>query len=159
MEKRRGASISVKMIATSTLLILIIVVLFGILNVVNTGRVFDEQTARQRETFVSSLQKRGQAQTKDLVQASRGAILQNDFGTLQSFVPEIATDDPEVAYVYVADKDGTILAHSQKHLNGQTLTDPVGREMVAAKEPVTKEVSGSAKRYVFGRPVIDTEGK
>ena len=38
MEKRRGASISVKMIATSTLLILVIVALFGILNIVNTSR-------------------------------------------------------------------------------------------------------------------------
>ena len=36
MEKRRGASISVKMIATSTLLILGVVALFGILNIVNT---------------------------------------------------------------------------------------------------------------------------
>ena len=75
MEKRRGASISVKMIATSTLLILMIVALFGILNIVNTSRVFDEQAQRQRDAFVTSLQKRGAVQTKDLVQASRNAIL------------------------------------------------------------------------------------
>src|SRR5207302_4734801 len=114
MEKRRGASISVKMIATSTLLILTIVALFGILNIVNTSRVFDEQSQRLRESFVTSLQKRGSVQTKDLVQASRNAIVQNDFTTLQNFVPDIAKDDPEVAYVYVADKDGTVLAHSDK---------------------------------------------
>ena len=59
MEKRRGASISVKMIATSTLLILMIVALFGILNIVNTSRVFDEQGKRQSDAFVTSLQKRG----------------------------------------------------------------------------------------------------
>ena len=46
MEKRRGASISVKMIATSTLLILMIVALYGILNIVNTSRVFDVMYGR-----------------------------------------------------------------------------------------------------------------
>src|SRR5262249_44967402 len=104
MEKRRGASISVKMIATSTLLILMIVALFGILNIVNTSRVFEDQAQRQRDSFVSSLQKRGSVQTMDLVQASKNAILQSDFMALQNFVPEIQKGDPEVAFVYVADK-------------------------------------------------------
>ena len=88
-------------------------------NIVNTSRVFDEQAQRQRESFVTSLQKRGSVQTKDLVQASRNAILQNDYTTLQSFVPEIAKDDPEVAYVFVADKEGSVLAHSDREAQQQ----------------------------------------
>jgi serine phosphatase RsbU (regulator of sigma subunit) len=156
MEKRRGASISVKMIATSTLLILIIVALFGILNVVNTGRTFDEQAGRQKETFVSQLQKRGQAQAKDLVQASRSAILNSDFKTLQNFVPEIAKDDPEVEWVFVTDKDGMAMAHSDDALRGKPITDAVGKELLAAKEAVTKESTGAkgGKVYVFSRPVM-----
>ncbi|HEY7955484.1 MAG: SpoIIE family protein phosphatase [Polyangia bacterium] len=155
MEKRRGASISVKMIATSTLLILVIVALFGILNVVNTGRVFDEQAARQRDSFVASLQKRGLVQTKDLVQSSRGAILNNDYTTLQGFVPDIAKDDPEVDYVLVADKEGVVLAHSDPALNGKPVTDTAGKEMIGAKTEVTKEVTGpKGKEYVFGRPIL-----
>jgi serine phosphatase RsbU (regulator of sigma subunit) len=155
MEKRRGASISVKMIATSTLLILMIVALFGILNIVNTSRVFDEQALRQSDAFKTSLQKRGTVQTKDLVQASRTAIVQNDFTTLQGFVPDIAKDDPEVAYVYVADKDGMVIAHSAKEMLGKPMTDPAAKEMLAAKDAVTREVSApSGKQYVFSRPVI-----
>ena len=155
MEKRRGASISVKMIATSTLLILTIVALFGILNIVNTSRVFDEQVQRQRESFVASLQKRGSVQTKDLVQASRNAIVQNDFTTLQNFVPDIAKEDPEVAYVYVADKEGTVLAHSDPNIKGKPMTDPSAKEMLAAKDAVTREVSTpTGKQYVFSRPVV-----
>jgi serine phosphatase RsbU (regulator of sigma subunit) len=155
MEKRRGASISVKMIATSTLLIMGIVALFGILNVVNTGRVFDEQASRQRDAFVASLQRRGQAQAKDLVQASRTAVLNNDFGTLQGFVPELAKDDPEVAYVYVADESGQVMAHSNTALNGKALTDTVGKELVSAKTEMTREVqSDRGKMYLFSRPVI-----
>lgn len=154
MEKRRGASISVKMIATSTLLILMIVALFGILNIVNTSRVFDEQAERQSESFVTSLKKRGVVQTRDLVQASKNAIVQTDYSTLANFVPEIAKGDPEVAYVYVTDKDGIVLAHSNEAMRGKPITDPKEREMLGAKEPVTKEVTTpGGKLYLFSRPV------
>jgi serine phosphatase RsbU (regulator of sigma subunit) len=159
MEKRRGASISVKMIATSTLLILMIVALFGILNIVNTSRVFDEQGQRQREAFVTSLQKRGSVQTKDLAQASRNAILGSDWATMQQFVPEIASEDPEVAYVYVADKDGVVLAHSDKKMIAKPMTDPQAKEMLAAKDPVTREVTtANGKQYIFSRPVLAPDG-
>jgi serine phosphatase RsbU (regulator of sigma subunit) len=155
MEKRRGASISVKMIATSTLLILMIVALFGILNIVNTSRVFDEQGQRLRDSFVTSLQKRGSVQTRDLAQASLNAIVMTDPTTLQNFVPEIAKGDPEVAYAYVADKEGIVLAASDMKLNGKAMTDPQAKEMLASKEPVTREVTTPAgKQYIFSRPVI-----
>ena len=155
MEKRRGASISVKMIATSTLLILMIVALFGILNVVNTSRVFEEQGQHQREAFVTALKKRGSVQTKDLAQAASNAIVQNDYANLGNFVPEIAKDDPEVAYVYVADKDGVVLAHSTESLRGKPMTDPQSKDLLTAKDAVTKEVSTpEGKEYVFSRPVM-----
>jgi serine phosphatase RsbU (regulator of sigma subunit) len=157
MEKRRGASISVKMIATSTLLILVIVALFGILNVVNTSRVFDEQGTRQKENFVAQLQKRGQAQAKDLVQASKSAVLQSDFGALQDFVPEIAKDDPEVDWAFVSDKEGLFLAHSDKGLKGTPAKDTTAKELIAAKDAVTKEAASpkGGKIYVFSRPVVN----
>lgn len=150
MEKRRGASISVKLIAFSTLLVLVIVALFGVLIVVNTGRVFDEHAERQRDALMTALRKRGSVQLKDLVQASRNAILQSDYSTLQGFVPDIAKDDPEVASVVVADKDGTILAHSDKTKNSTKLDDAVGKEMLAATATVTKQVGS---QLIFGQPV------
>ncbi len=155
MEKRRGASISVKMIATSTLLILGVVALFGILNIVNTSRVFEEQAQRQREAFVTSLQKRGTTQTRDLAQSSQNAIVQSDWKTLANFVPNIAKEDTEVAYVYVVDKDGAVLAHSDEKMVGKGITDPSAKELMASKEAVTKEVTTPAgKQYVFSRPVL-----
>jgi serine phosphatase RsbU (regulator of sigma subunit) len=151
MEKRRGASISVKMIATSTLLILIIVAMFGALNVLNTGRVFDEQSQRLSEAFKAGFKKRGDVQTRDLSQSFRNAISTNDYSNLQNAVPDIPKDDPDVAYVFVADKEGVIQAHSNKDQNGKPTADPTAKEAFAAKDPVTKEVGG---QYVFSRPVI-----
>src|SRR5258708_2648164 len=105
MVKRRGASVYVKSVATSTLLILLIVGMFGALNVRNTGRIVDEQSLRQSDGFKTALKKRGDVQTRELAQAARNAIATNDWGNLQAFVPEIGKDDPDVAYVYVVDKD------------------------------------------------------
>src|SRR5262249_37687574 len=122
-EKRRGASISVKMIATSTALILFIVALFGFLNVLNTGRMFDESADALAKNTTNGLEKRGVAQTRDLVQSTKSAILQSDYTTLQALMPDIAKEDPEIAYVYVVDKEGTVLAHSDKSLNGKPLPD------------------------------------
>jgi serine phosphatase RsbU (regulator of sigma subunit) len=117
--------------------------------------VFDEQSERQRDSFVTSLQKRGAVQARDLAQASQNAIVQNDYTTLANFVPNIAKEDPEVAYVYVADKDGIVLAHSIESMRGKPMTDPVTKDLLSAKDPQTKEVQTPAgKEYVFSRPVI-----
>src|SRR3954468_11420374 len=137
-EKRRGASISVKMIATTTALILFIVALFGFLNVVNTSKVFDESAAALAKNTTSGLEKRGMAQTRDLMQSTKSAILQSDYTTLQGLMPEIAKEDPEIAYVYVADKEGTVLAHSDKAFNGKPIAD--AKEFLTTKDSITKEV-------------------
>ena len=156
MEKRRGASISVKMIATSTLLILVIVAMFGALNVLNTGRVFDEQALRQSELFKSSLKKQGDLVAQTLVQSSKNAVVQNDFSTLQSSVPDVAKNDPNVSYVFVADKDGTVLAHSKKELNGKPVSDPIAKDMIASKDATSKETK---TEIVFGAPVVEAGGR
>jgi serine phosphatase RsbU (regulator of sigma subunit) len=151
-EKRRGASISVKMIATTTLLILFIVAMFGILNVANTSKVFDESGNALAKNTTSGLEKRGVAQTRDLVQSTKSAVLQSDYTTLQGLMPDIAKEDPEIAYVYVVDKEGTVLAHSDKSLNGKPL--PEASEFLSAKEAVMKEGAGNNGRLMlFSRPV------
>jgi serine phosphatase RsbU (regulator of sigma subunit) len=152
-EKRRGASISVKMIATTTALILFIVALFGALNVLNTSRVFDESAKALQDNSITGLQKRGASQTRDLVQATRSAIIQTDYTTLQGLMPDIAKEDPEISYVYVADKEGMVLAHSDKAQNGKPLPADA-KEFLGGKDAIVKEVSGPGGRMmVFSRPV------
>jgi len=154
-DRRRGASISLKMIATTTMLVIIVVGMFGMLNILNTGRLFDEQVQRQRETFTSSLKIRGAVQTRDLAESGRAAIVNSDWGTLQTFVPSIASEDPEVAYVFIADEAGLVNAHSDKEMNGKPVADPIVKELMTQKTEMTKEVSTpKGKLFVFTRPVI-----
>jgi serine phosphatase RsbU (regulator of sigma subunit) len=63
MAKRSGPSISVKMILTTTLLILLTVVGFGVLNVLNIRRVYDENSRRDTELFRRSLESKGETDT------------------------------------------------------------------------------------------------
>jgi serine phosphatase RsbU (regulator of sigma subunit)/HAMP domain-containing protein len=154
-DKRRGASISVKLIATTTLLILVVVAMFGVLNIVNTGKVFDEQAALQRDSYVGALKARGNVQTRDLAESGRIAILNSDWSTLQSFVPSTAAEDPEVAYVFIADESGLVNAHSNKELNGKPVADAGVKELMASKTETMKELTGASGRlYVFARPVV-----
>ena len=51
MAKRGGLSVSLKMIATTTLLVVGIIVGFGVLNVMNIRKVFDDTTAAQIKVF------------------------------------------------------------------------------------------------------------
>ena len=50
-ERRRGGSLSVKLILRTTLLIVVTVVGSGVLNIVNIRRVFDDATQREQEVF------------------------------------------------------------------------------------------------------------
>src|SRR4051794_3442085 len=104
MEKRRGSSLSRKMILTTTLLILGIVALFGSIEAWQMSKNFEER-ARQLETVQKDgLKRRGEAQTLDLVQAARSALLNNDYATLQDFIPSLkATNDSTFAWAFVAD--------------------------------------------------------
>ncbi|HLL21440.1 MAG TPA: HAMP domain-containing protein, partial [Kofleriaceae bacterium] len=51
LERRRGGSLSVKLILRTTLLIVVTVVGSGVLNIVNIRRVFDDGAKRQQELF------------------------------------------------------------------------------------------------------------
>src|SRR5690349_493359 len=67
MAKRAGPSISVKMILTSTLLVLLTVVGLGFMNVINTGKVYDDNAAAREKQFADSLDERSQAATGGVV--------------------------------------------------------------------------------------------
>ena len=67
MAKRAGPSISVKMILTSTLLVLLTVVGLGFMQVINTGKIYDANAKVRLEKFKESLDERSQAATGGVV--------------------------------------------------------------------------------------------
>ncbi|MFT3696327.1 MAG: SpoIIE family protein phosphatase [Kofleriaceae bacterium] len=69
MAKRGGPSISVKMILTTTLLIVVTVVGSGFLNVVNIRRAFDQSTGSRIDTFQLGREQLGIAGTQQIAGA------------------------------------------------------------------------------------------
>ena len=72
---RRGASLSVKMIVTTTLLIVVTVVGSGILNVLNIRRVFDDASRERTKSFRASRELLGEVGTPLFAQAVQNMLV------------------------------------------------------------------------------------
>jgi serine phosphatase RsbU (regulator of sigma subunit) len=161
MAQAHGASLSVKMIVATTALIVVIVALFGVLSVWNMGRMFDETAKRSEEVTSTALRRRAETAVRTLVPMSRTSIQQNDWISLRDFIPAIGKEDPELAFVYVADKDGQVMAHTAKEKIEKKIADPSWDAIKAAKETVVKtkiRIDGNDVLLV-GRPITSAESQ
>jgi serine phosphatase RsbU (regulator of sigma subunit) len=168
MAPRRSASISLKMILTSTALVLVVVSLSGAVSALYTRRIFDESAGRLRAVLTEAIERRGLSLVLTLAETARTALIQNDYGTLKSVVPQAARKNPDVLAIYIVADTGVVVAHSQDRFNTveQPLeqVDPdVGPRLGLDKlsEPLTRilDANGKAKeggddrRFVFASPV------
>lgn len=168
MAPRRSASISLKMILTSTALVLVVVSLSGAVSALYTRRIFDESAARLRAVLTEAIERRGLSLVLTLAETARTALIQNDYGTLKSVVPQAARKNPDVLAIYIVADTGVVVAHSQDRFN--TVEQPLeqvdpdvgprlGLEKLA--EPLTRILDpdgkpgggGGDRRFVFASPV------
>jgi serine phosphatase RsbU (regulator of sigma subunit) len=117
MEKRHGPSISVKMILTTTLLIVLIVVGFGLLNIWTVARVFDQQIAEQERLIRDQLAKVGAATVVAVTASSRSFLEASNDADLRKYVADLSKRDPNIAAVYVLDANQGLVAHSNEARN------------------------------------------
>lgn len=127
MEKRHGPSISVKLILTSTALIVLIIAGFGALNIYNIGRVYDDSVAEKGVLFRQELARVGRATVQALEASSRSYIDTNNDSDLRNFVSQLAKKDDEISFVYVLDPAQLLIAHSDLVRN-PTTEDPAHKE-------------------------------
>src|SRR5688572_33231562 len=99
MANRAGWGISVRMILTTTLLILVTVVGFGVLNSLNINRVYDEATAQQNRLFRQGREQLGQQGTRSLSQAVLPWLMNSNDQEIQPLVKSTVIQD-------TADRDG-----------------------------------------------------
>lgn len=134
MEKRHGPSISVKMILTTTALIVLIIAGFGALNVWNILRVYDENVAEKKELFEKELGSVGTATLRALEAAGRGYLQVNQDSEVRASVadlvqPELLKDEKDrtLAFVYVLNPSYPtvgLVAHSDPAKNPKEGHDP-----------------------------------
>jgi len=111
MAKRAGPSISVKMILTSTLLVLLTVVGFGVLNVLNVRDVYDESARAQIELFRTGLREKGETNTQVFAQALTPLLINNQDADIKVLVHDVARRDARLSLLYVLSKDKNVIVH------------------------------------------------
>ena len=116
-DKRNGPSISVKMILTTTLLIVIIVVGFGLLNIWTIGRVFDQSVVEKERLMRDQLRRVGVATVVAIATSSRAFLESNNDAELRTYVVDLTKRDPQLAQVYVLDANTGLTAHSDATKN------------------------------------------
>src|SRR5512144_2809819 len=116
-DKRHGPSISMKMILTTTLLIVIIIAGFGLLNIWTIGRVFDQSVAEKERLIRDQLQRVGNATVLAVAASSRSFLESNNDADLRKYVIDLPARDPSIAEVYVLDANHGLVAHSDPKQN------------------------------------------
>jgi serine phosphatase RsbU (regulator of sigma subunit) len=167
MATQRGVSISVKMIATSLLLVLSIVGLLGYTSTYYSRKAFDDAAHRLSEAYDSALESRAQVMTQTMAETVRPALIQNDWSNLKTLVPESAKSDSDVVALYIIADTSIVAAHSDVRLNEKPISEVEPKEAQALMQltkPLSKEIevvgaSGAKEmRKLFARPVT-AQGK
>ena len=123
MAKRSGLSISVKMILTSTLLILLLVAGFGVMNILNIREVYDQTAKEKIASFVEALQHKGETTTQVFAQAMLTMLMNNANDDIALIVEKTANQDPELKLIYILSRDKRVVAYCRIVRGGEKLCD------------------------------------
>jgi serine phosphatase RsbU (regulator of sigma subunit) len=126
MAKRAGLSISVKMILTTTFLILLTVVGFGALNTCNIRTAYDQSAKEKTETFRQSLNSKGATTTQVFAKALEKFLIDNQDTEIQQLVEKTVRQDEGLRLVYVLGRDQNLIAYCKVQRGAATLCDPGG---------------------------------
>jgi serine phosphatase RsbU (regulator of sigma subunit) len=159
-DKRHGPSISVKMILTTTLLIVVIVVGFGLLNIWTIGRVFDQSMGEKERLIRDQLRRVGVATSVAVATSSRSFLESNNDADLRTFVIALSRRDHSIDSVYVLDANRGLVAHSEEARNPTeghpAVTEPSWPHVVEAWQELGATPGGGpdplvARELVVGR--------
>src|SRR5262245_44586649 len=126
MEKRRGPSISVKMIFATTTIVVLIVAFFGVANVYTLNNVFANAAQALEDSTIKGLESKGNSLAGALAGTTKTALRDNDFSNLQASIPEVWRKDPELkeGFLYVTDDKGSVMASNDPTQSGKLASDP-----------------------------------
>lgn len=119
MAKRAGPSISVKMILSTTLLILGIVVGFGFLNIYNIRTVYDQSANDKVAQFRQQLTEGGQAVTQTFAEAVKPFLANTDISEIKGLVTKTQQQVQGLKLVYVLDGNRGVVGHTDASRYGE----------------------------------------
>jgi serine phosphatase RsbU (regulator of sigma subunit) len=111
MATRKGLGISVKMILTTTILILLTVVGFGLLNTCNLRTAYDQAAAEKQDTFRKSLHTKGVLTTQVFGKALEKFLIDNADAEIVNLVANTVRQDEGLSLVYVLSRDQQLVTY------------------------------------------------
>jgi serine phosphatase RsbU (regulator of sigma subunit) len=117
MATRRGLSIGVKLILATTLLILLIVGLFGFLNILNIQTIYDEQAKRQQEIIEQSTRDHGSSQLATLSEGIKNPLKGNEFDSIHQMLLRAKAQDVLVKFIWLLNDRGRRVSSSDAKEN------------------------------------------
>jgi serine phosphatase RsbU (regulator of sigma subunit) len=152
MATRGGLSISLKMIITTTLLIVMIVGIFGFIAILSTKDLYDEQAKRQQQIFEQTTREHGSSQIETLAEGILGPLKGTEFEVIHPMLIRARQHDVLVRHIWLLDQAGRRVASSYKSANDtfnkqwandHTAIKPFGH--VLLPKEFTAKVSGAAR--------------
>ncbi|MEK7370135.1 MAG: adenylate/guanylate cyclase domain-containing protein [candidate division NC10 bacterium] len=149
LKGRLRLSLKLKLSLVITALVVLTVILVGVFLL-----------RQEQQSLTAEMTKRGLTIAENLSAAAKNSLLTDDDLTLNVLAKD-TMKDPDVAYVAIADDDGTVRAHSDLSFLGKPIVRPPGLETLADRplvrtyeSPTQEEIIDFAVRLVFaGVPV------
>ena len=109
---------------------------------------------QEQQTLTAEMTKRGLTIAENLSAGAKSSLLASDELTLNVLVKD-AMKDPDVAYVAIADENGTVLAHSDLGEIGKPMARPAGLETLGST-PLVRTYTTKPKGEVidFAMPLV-----
>ena len=126
MATRKGLGISVKMILTTTVLILGTVIGFGALNTCNLRAAYDQAASEKILTFRESLRTKGALTTQVFGKALEKLLIDNADAEIVQLVANTVKQDEGVSLVYVLSRDQQLITYCKVQRSGAEPCDRGG---------------------------------
>lgn len=153
--RKRSMGIRGKLILFSTVLLIGVIGAFAAMTNAHLDKIINVFSKSLQREFDSGLRKTGITQVQQLAEATRIALSQNEYDSLQNMALNIGKRDDRVTRVAIVDANGTLLAHDKPSLFGKKA--PASLQRLSAIE---KETSGSTmtidgtRSITFAQPVF-----
>ena len=109
-----GLPIRLKMIGTTTLLLLFTVGLYGLMNIQDLGKVFDVSRAEQEEAVLTSAADDARNLTGALAQVSAIQIAATAYGDLKALAETLRRQEPRLAFIHITDGATPIITEGDR---------------------------------------------
>ncbi len=104
MKSLKSLPIGIKLITTTTVLLLFTVGLYGLMNVQDISKVYDDSQSEQQQALVRAMAKDARNLVTTFGRASGMLIAQTSYGDLEALVKQLRAGDERLLFVRVTEK-------------------------------------------------------